>query len=157
MKKIEDYLKHYIGCDVIYTPPESAPLKCKLVGFTRHEEGIIDVTLFESDNDDGYEGFGYRHDSIDYIELLLRPLSSMTEEEAISMYDHLFPEVNRAASFKAKIVLDELSDGIYYEGKVSIHDYIQWVKYLLDPDHAFDLFELIDSGLALDSTKIEKV
>lgn len=150
MKKIEDYLKYYIGCDVIYTPLESVLFKCKLVGFTRHEAGI-DVTLFEPDNDDGY------NDSIDYIKLILRPLSSMTEEEAIAMYDHLFPEVNRSASFKAKIILDQLSDGMYYDGKVSIHDYIQWVKYLLDPDLAFDIFGLIESGLALDATKIEKV
>lgn len=99
----------------------------------------------------------YKWADYDEIKLLLRPLSSMTEEEAIAMYDHLFPEVNRSASFKAKIILDQLSDGIYYEGKVSIHDYIQWVKYLIDPDRAFDIFGLIDAKLALDATKIEKV
>jgi hypothetical protein len=131
MKSIKEFLHLYLGCDVVY-----------------YENGE-------------YKGFGVNthalHVNIEMglrkteVKPILRPLSSMTEEEAIEMYDHLYPDVPRDSKFKSVTILSQLSlPGMYYEGACSIHDYKGWFPYLLS--RGFDLFDLIPSGLAIDGS-----
>lgn len=100
MKKKKDYFHFYIGSDVQWT---------------RSDGKIITSKLTLSDA----EWLRLRDDS----KLILRPLSSMTEEEEKHM--------------------------------ISTQDIGETFRWMLSK--GFDLFDLIDSGLALDATKIEKV
>lgn len=137
MKTIENILHLYIGCDVKHDNGDVL----KLYGIVGSEVHLV------------YSDY-YDISSIDHITPILRHLDSMTEEEAITLYDEMFPDVQRRDDFKAKIIIDQVTrTGVYYEGKVSIMDYVNWFPWLLSK--SFDLFGLIDSGLALDATKLE--
>lgn len=136
-KKIEQYLPLYLGQKVQFTDYECAPVICKLVGVctqrTDHEEGCR-IQLFEEDGEDGYEGRGIIWADEDTIELVLRPLSSMTEEEKEEMKT-LYPHPRETGS--RTLPAFEVSK--------------QWAalqtQYLLSK--GFDIFNLESSGLAI--------
>lgn len=117
METIKDYLHLYLGCNV---------LLCKNLEGNNVIERLTTKMLYE--DDDMFDETGYKP--------LLRPLSSMTEEERKEVkffvplnkkhYLHLFADTINAAAY---------------------------IKWLLSKH--FDLFSLIDKGLALDSTKIK--
>lgn len=140
MKTIENILHLYLGCDVKHNDSSHV---FKLTGY---DISTGQITLHGKCDI-------YCKLTADY-KPILRPLDSMTEEEAITLYDEMFPDVQRRDDFKAKIIIDQVTrTGVYYEGKVSIMDYVNWFPWLLSK--SFDLFGLIDSGLALDATKLE--
>ena len=86
-------------------------------------------------------------DNIDNLpKLLLRPMSSMTEEER--------KELNNRLPYKCEIEIDELGD-LYFDSKESlffdtelISDIIDWLNA-----HHFDYRGLIDKGLAIAVTE----
>lgn len=130
-KKIEDYAPLYIGCEV----------QLEWMGDIETHElfGVIGhfaALSYQIDEDDE-ESF----DSVDYsvnmrkakdFKLLLRPLSSMTEEEQGKMLS------NHGVSLMQS------------HGDIIMNS--ETTRYLLS--QSFDLFGLIDSGLALDKTKL---
>lgn len=86
MKQLKDYLRFYIGCYVMVTPPESASYKYSLTGVMSKRtdgEDKLRIQVFEADGEDGYEGHGIKWFDEDEIELILRPLSDMTNEESL--------------------------------------------------------------------------
>ncbi len=93
--------------------------------------------------------------SIEAIELFLRQLNSMTEEEALHIADLL--NFGRVASDGAKIhQVKQMLGSVYYFNKfytISAAKYVELFHYLLR--QGFDLFGLIDAGLAVDKNEIK--
>ncbi len=175
MKKIEDYLKHYIGCKV--STPDGVATLIGIPGDPILSYRIVNVhfgRMVKTKNscDGGYDktrnyGSYLVHaehlvpisstmndmDEINLpggIKLILRPLSSMTEEEMYTILNEL-PNpygqyIEDLGFIKPDAVLEDRS------APFLIYSVIPKLLSM-----GFDLFELIDSGLALDSTKIEKV
>lgn len=118
-------LAMYLGCDVMVTPYEGASYKCKLCGVVEEKLGgetEVKIRVFEDDGPDGYEGHGHRWFNEDEVELILRPLSSMSELEIL--------EGKRTLSFSKW-------------GPYTAED-VQWLL-----SKGFDLFSLIEKGEAI--------
>lgn len=89
------------------------------------------------------DGINSFHTTPDNIKPFLRPLSSMTEEEAAYIDDEFsFGHVMSNLS-------NSLKEGSLYQMRVS--ETFEITRYLLSK--GFDLFGLIEAGLAIDSTK----
>ena len=68
--------------------PEGVPIKVKLTGLTRSwtdDEDMFRIQVFESDGEDGYEGRGIIWCDEEEVELILRPLSAMTDKEVLQV------------------------------------------------------------------------
>lgn len=136
MKKIEDYIHLYIGCDVQWTRSDGAKLISKL-------------TLSDA-------GWLKRRDD---VKLLLRPLSSITKEEAIMLADIIHPEskgnhpddVINDPDLLPSVTRNLTANRAKFYASVSF----EMTRFLLSK--SFDIFGLIDANFALDATKIEKV
>lgn len=169
MKKIEDYIHLYIGCDVLVEiNPDATQQVAKIIGV--HIDKWVDGNYHPTIEVD----FGYQTNRTHYyqnqIKLLLRPLSSMTEEEAKELIQ--FEKLNREyanvdfniiTGYKGNIVAIEVNYTIVDEDivlpKVWTFNFCAMnsddFRHLLSK--GFDIFGLIDANLALDATKIEKV
>jgi hypothetical protein len=147
MKKIEDYIHLYIGCEVMFCAIEGVPYKCKLVGVTTDSEGAHRIQLAEIE-DDGELGSIF-WDHLEFIDPILRPLDSMTEEEAIELLCLTVPTT----------YVDVKKGGIAYGTEEAGVEYLFFAsidasrfKWLLSK--GFDLFGLITDGLALNRNTI---
>src|SRR5688572_910316 len=130
MKDIKDYLHLYLGCDV------------------KHEalKNIRPLTP-------AWYGALQKENILYLLKPILRPLSDMTEEEAIGLakiqkYD--IPEDDGVREELINIYTyddEELTLGNYLPVKY----YLDGLLYLLK--QSFDLFNLIPEGLAIDKTK----
>lgn len=123
VKRIENYLHYYLGCDVMVPDEKEA---CKLVA-VNDQSGYID------------SGCDY---PLAEIKPLLRPLFEITEEEAAMAF--------KSASPRGKV---EGRQVIKYYSNVSFLEPPEF-HYLLS--RGFDLFGLIDAGLAIDKTLTNK-
>ncbi len=130
MKKIEDYLHLYVGADVALAV-EDFDYSEKLVGIHPVTEGVRYLTA------DRTGAISYRKS--ENIKPLLRPLSDMTEEERYKC------QYNAQCFFlKETGPLD--TDSLSIEQAAIVTNYL--IK------QGFDLFELIEAGLAMDKTKL---
>jgi hypothetical protein len=90
--------------------------------------------------------------SLAKVQLLLRPVSDMNFREALEIYNEIYPSVEMEENRKITIVKNYCSkSGLYHEGHLSILDDVQYFIPCLK--RGFDLFNLIENGLALDATK----
>lgn len=128
-KKIQDYLHLYLGADGI----ASGDLPAKLVGIT---QGYGHDTFYPIVKREGMRQYT---DTPNGFKPLLRPLSSMTEEE-----------------------MDQVVElgGLYRRGDTVEQFTATWKAFGADVfvwllSHHFDLFGLIDAGLAIDKTSIK--
>ena len=133
MKKIEDYLHLYIGCDIEF-------------GFEGHKKI---GTLYGVHHPFGYQVFDPSSPVVpikavrpELIKLILRPLSDMTKEEMEECGNMIYdfsddPELNtwEWQYFQIGLAPEQL-------------------YYLLK--NGFDLFNLIPEGLAIDKTRIKQ-
>ena len=120
MKKIEDYLHLYLGCEAKVDVENELGQLLAIVLSERIQLGI---------------GFGFNNRAIrlhysEEVKLILRPLSDMTDEESKKVN---FPVFNKNGTPLLNMWFPE--------------DFL----YLLSKH--FDLFGLIDAGLAIDKTK----
>jgi len=153
--KIEDYLHLYLGCKFV-------------TGNSQGEVNSRKITVI----------YGMLSDKIyNNFWLVLRPLSDMTEEERADIWDIVFkkifvPRYSGRTVFIVKSKKKEISRwvmnsgverlGIEFNGDVwADSDLHKWdfnphevTKYLLSK--SFDLFGLIEAGLAIDKTKLPK-
>lgn len=132
MKKIEDYLHLYVGCEVAAPNPYDDHgveiAKGLLTGI--HGEYGPEIQFIIDGN---------AEEDPDYVEFIkvkpiLRRLSSMTEEESNTAHRIYFVD---------KIELLAIMDVAHFE----------LCRYLLS--RGFDLFGLIDEGLAIDAATLE--
>ena len=133
-KKIEDYLPYYIGQD-IQIPPKEEGAKFDVMQLT-------------------YEKFKY---DLSNVKLYLRPLSSMAEEEAKEVIKRQFRSwVKPIYEGHSSLCIDVKfqSEGFNKFTYTQIdYDRISpdSVHYLLK--QGFDLFGLIEAGMAVDKSK----
>lgn len=166
-KELKDYLHLYLGCEVEYRFTNS--LKDTTIGRglltgVQHTRESMEAILYLSDI-----GNSLRLLVAD-ITPILRPLSSMTEEEAIGLY--CVSPYSKHRSMIEKATFNK-TDGTYQPNIITIywsgrqgnmtasygagHDVFYLNK--LDPDqhhwmykNRFDVHRLIEAGLAIDST-----
>lgn len=149
--KIQDYLHLYLGCPCVSK-------RFNLQFESEHTLKAEDLTLLE-------KGI------LTSIKPLLRPLSDMTEEEAREVY--LLNPYSKGSWLIKSVTVKENFKGfqpniveIRWGGKIGnlCNDYSAGTEYLyfnkLDAEQHryllskhFDLFGLIDAGLAIDKTK----
>jgi hypothetical protein len=126
-KEIKDYLHLYLGCEAMYG--DRKIVICGLNINSQHIQNIV-----------GQETF-----LIKEIKPLLRPLNDMTEEEFNEFKKH------SDSDFSKMCMIDSMmKDGSYT--RLCHSAFAQ--QYLLSK--GFDLFGLIESELAIDSTKLKE-
>lgn len=172
MKNLKDYIHLYIGCEV-------ACYSDKLRASKELERyATLDGVVYESWRKsppikvscipEGFKNrYHYSYD-VDEIKLLLRPLSDMTEEEKVEFIHLKFRSImgNIDRTFVTKIHPTESPNIISFSFYKSVGCgaeagsrtyYInqsdpEQFQYLLS--RGFDLFGLIEAGLAIDKTKM---
>lgn len=141
MKKIEDYLPMYLGCNLICEPygiTEDSPENLVCVHWyfnTKYDKSTSLVT---------YKG-EQKCIETRLIKPILRPLSSMTEEEKQEAVKTIY---NGGTAW------DNINDAVI-EFDQQCDKNILFFHYLLSKH--FDLFGLIDAGLAIDSTSLTPI
>lgn len=145
--EIKDYLHLYIGCEIKLTGRNTGNYKneiVKLIGVSHtynKTEAILSGGSWEKYM--MYSAF-YSED----ITLILRHLSDMTESELKELVNQ--PDFT---DHYCKKKLMEISTSIYglynFISFYGSHNSIRWLL-----SKGFDLFQLIDSGLAIDKTKV---
>jgi hypothetical protein len=124
-KNIKDYLHLYIGCNVQWN---------KARGFTLTKVNWL-FNEFEIDQDESGYTETFNEKTVHEIKPILRPLSDMTEEECHTLgWAYLNSNGNKILNHSPEYLNPE--------------DF----KYLLS--RGFDLFGLIESGLAIDKSSI---
>lgn len=68
----------------------------------------------------------------------------------------MFPGVDKSNNSKHFLIHCQITNkGVYHEGSVSMLDYVDWFPWLLR--RGFDIFGLIDTGLAIERSIEPKV
>jgi hypothetical protein len=124
-----EYFHLYLGCEV-----QTSIGGGVLISVGAHERGEdCMVSIQNNDEESGFYGewtdYNIEHHK---IKLILRPLSSLTEEESLQA--------------------DKIHFSAHYSKTPHIRIVAEYTKFLLDKH--FDLFGLIEAGLALDATTI---
>jgi hypothetical protein len=152
---IKDYLPFYLGCDVLR--PDGRTI-LKMIG--------ISGTIIEFENPLGQEEM---YGDAKKAKPILRPLSDMTDDEIIEIAANIFLVTPHLIEFsleeiKTFIVKNEMfvvgaAEDEYEENSVSVLGYefsptsfFLLTQFLLSKH--FDLFGLIEAGLAIDKTKL---
>ena len=129
MKELKDYIHLYIGCELI-GKLHGKPTKGLLTGISGEYEA--EIQFFE---EDGINVFEYpEYNDFEKVKLILRPLSDMTEEEKLFVYN-----------------FDIWLGGMSVNESLPINAEI---TYFLLSKH-FDIFGLIPAGLAIDKTTLK--
>jgi hypothetical protein len=157
-KRIEDYLHLYLGCEVIGKPYAGLPFTEKqhftvrgvLTGVSKRcvTCHFVDINGVKWDQETRLV--------FQDVKPILRPLNSMTEEEAVDIYNILYPHVGDYQSPNKKVFIVNqycFGKGIYEENYQSLRDALPYFPILLSK--GFDLFDLVPSGLAIDKTTLK--
>lgn len=151
-KNIKDYLHFHLGCEI------------------RHDKGIYVGTLTSIGfhtaeifcdylkRNEGHrvppgKDFGYFSILIERLKPVLRPLSDMTEEESIEIAKiHKYDVPDDDGVMEEIVSIYGNGGGILMLGAyLPVSHYLEGLLWLLK--NHFDLFGLIESGLAIDKTK----
>ncbi len=164
-KELKDYIHYYLGCPLnILTGQYSHYVGAKVTGVHN------DLVYFE-DQPLGSKEKYYGNCGIDNVQLLLRQLSDMTDEEAIAVaklgeplieYTHEEIDVIRD-SYMIQVLWSD--DGEphrfmiqlrkkFLTHQTPIYNYQYITAYLIK--QGFDMFDLIEAGLAVEKTILEK-
>lgn len=130
-KKIEDYLHLYLGCECDIDEGEFPATTLPLCGVTESRAIIGRHALKLVELKD--------------VRLKLRPLSSMTEDEKIKWSEETEPEIKKQSdAYKLRWFWIQFAN----DGKYTPEQF----TWLLSKH--FDLFNLIEAGLAIDKTTL---
>jgi hypothetical protein len=160
-KHLRDYLHFYLGCEAeVKRKNDNQPhigRICEITKDSNHGdwvdvrfENVITVTSMNWER--STSNFHHYFIGYDSIRPILRPLSDMTDEEIkqVAWLLHRFkPEDIRGKDNVGNIKVTNKSP-FYYWINVRQHLNADTCIYLLSK--GFDLFELIESGLAIDKT-----
>lgn len=148
-KDIKDYLHLYPGCEIVVTKDGS-----------QYFDSVEAIVFGESANLKHSGDYYFDGENDFEIQLYLRPLSDMTEEEAIELakLSEWEPHFRDVKVYRNKIDNDII---VSWDGMAETReefnatgelfycsDQFQWLL-----KKGFDLFELIFYGLAIDKTK----
>lgn len=164
VKDIKDYLHLYIGCEVMREHSETRSDKffehAKLVGVSASE---IENGKWVSVLDVGLDHFHEWY--VEETKPLLRPLSDMTNDEAFD-----FLNVSPFYRNDCNVIVDKIFENsfigiayrVQYHRKGRYWNKLQSLSERLSPEHfqfilscGFDLFNLIEAGLAIDKTTLK--
>jgi hypothetical protein len=140
-KKLEDYLHLYLGCDVQADGNHVG----KLLGYSargfKEDDVMVFYTVQMSDDEEDWTVFN-DDISMDRIKPILRPLRDMTEIEA----EQCWKTIGRLKDEEIK------GDQVihYYRNA----DFFESSEFLFMLSKHFDLFGLIEAGIAIDKTKV---
>ena len=144
-KEIKGYLHLYLGCQVMDLYNNQVGL---LSGIITMDAGIK-ICVFHKTT---------WHLSIDEVKLILRPLSSMTEEEIVKLF--LLKGLDYSKDVTRTNITENFIQIEYKCGGELLSDYMvapifntEQFRYLLS--HHFDLFNLIESNLAIDAGEVK--
>lgn len=130
-KELKDYLHLYLGCELLSISTY------EIVGKL---EGIVGSEAHFKVNGVWYSA------SLSNYKPILRPLSDMTDEE----YDYLAEHILDDIIWSPATIYDFIN---ILREKLSISKLAETNYYLLSKH--FDLFGLIESGLAIDASKVK--
>lgn len=141
--KLSEVIHFYIGS---YCLVENEETRCRIVCV--HERGLVDVEI---------TGIGHERRPTDEIIPLLRPLSSMTEEEA-KEFIVITWNIDKAALIELKITPYgiEFCDALTNLHHAASFSEIGAEEFLYLIRNNFDVFSLIESQQAIDITKLNK-
>jgi len=128
MKKLQDYAKFYIGCPVVVMDLDGQTFEDHIEYVYRDRSGN-GLSIYEWGN----IPFDEIDEHCQHMQLKLRPLSSMTEEE--------------------KKEIEKLSKGEYLIEPSIEHNIWTPDEFIYLLSKHFDLFQLIESGLAIEIKK----
>lgn len=131
-KQLKDYLHFYLGCDIQLPVSESPETK-----------GVVKLTP-------EYLLAMYVHNEWDYAKLILRKLSSMTEEECWYSQNNFGHFVKGTSDEYIKNRLHCIKES-YMEFRNIMPDQFRWLL-----SKHFDLFDLIPAGLAIEASTINQ-
>lgn len=131
--EIKEFLHLYIGCDVTICEYEGAPFTCKLTGLVTERtdhESMIRIQCFIPDEQEPHDGHIAWYDLDELVDIHLRKLSDMTEEERL----------------KYGWTIEDTDEGLK----------VNWPfeSFRLLCKDGWDLFGLIPAGLAIDKTSL---
>lgn len=148
-KKLSDYLHFYLPYGIrVYV----FPLETITNGF---------LEKYRKDFPDGVYNpvltFGNYHRFIaDGYKPFFRRLSSMTGPEAVEIYNELYPGIDQPDDRKASIIKSQLDyRGMYWEGSVSIQDYVAWFPVLIKRGYWLWDESWFTEGLIIDADTVK--
>ena len=153
-KELKDYLHLYLGCDCRLDNKETG----KLIGFdSRLHDAELEMVCYTIWLDKENDWSVYNDDkNLGRIKPILRPLNNMTEEEIGNFFDLNVDAQVVMGNFNSPFFQVEYIDD--YGERTYEHQYITQLKpeqyrYLISKH--FDIFGLIESGLAIDKTTLK--
>lgn len=175
-KEIKDYLHLYLGCEVAVIDKMAAEYNCEEIIYTDKLKGVTESEVKPGEMI-AIIGDVFQEEYIDRIKPILRPLSDMTEEEFKELAEKCFG-FNMNEAYKQRdavwgrkrITKERLRLAFDLDDYYTIHVWQEFTsedKKLMPPlskiNHfvnecrklSFDMDGLIESGLAIDKTKIK--
>lgn len=132
-KDIKDYLHLYLGCECRFSPYSEQSWIAKMTTEDLHR-------------------FGGR---LDWMKPILRPLSDMTEEEWKSKMMEFSVDVVSAYNSPFTMFCDKPKHILILENRLQTNT-LRFNDGMILLKMGFDLFGLIEAGLAIDLTKLNK-
>lgn len=157
--KLSEVIHLYLGCEVTICEYEGAPFNAKLTGVvterTDHESMMRIQALISDGDDEGHIGW-YDFDEI--VDIHLRKLEDMTEEEANHLFDIHYSE-NGVFKWRNCFKVNRHSAEYWINYESSRRDRRNVIKFdEIKPkdfqwllSKSFDLFNLVDSGQAINA------
>jgi hypothetical protein len=139
MKELKDFIHLYLGCECV-------------IGDSNVKETIQAVSEYSictGSNKHGVDSW-YK---IPSVKPILRPLSDMTEEEKVTLFDL---EISNYSEYKSKLIAVDL--WIQRWQRYPSTEFGKWFPktFLFLLSKHFDIFGLIESGLAIDSKTLKE-
>ncbi len=135
-KEIKDYLHFYLGCECIDDAGKRA--RIARIGIPQENNSIITLTIRYSDEVGDFRIFS-SNQGVYPVKLILRSLSDMTEKEAVNI------GWEETKAKKAELTFEE------FKKDLNEHMFFAPEEFTYLLKNGFDLFSLIESGLAIDA------
>ena len=146
-KDLRDYINLYIGCSVVLDHGTSTESIEKMTGVLMSQFIVEDQQLFAQVEMKTIMSISHRNHPVNRLKLVLRPLSSMTEEEAKELIGPLLDLkilmiVGGGISYST-IETDGEPETLFFRALDPVR-----FKWMLSK--GFDIFDLIPAGLAIE-------
>lgn len=146
--EIKDYLHLYLGCEVAVIDKMAAEYNCEEIIYTDKLKGVTESEVKPGEMI-AIIGDVFQEEYIDRIKPILRPLSDMSDDECWYSQNAFGHFVKGTSEPYIQNRLHCIKDSYTDFRNILPHQFAWLLK------QGFDLFGLIESGLAIDKTKIK--